>query len=225
MGAEMRKLSAAGILLATFTVSGVSRAGTVLGVEGISSFYKYSDVQNTIGYKLSAGYRLDDLPLFAGFSYINTGFHEIDNSGGGAIGFSGVNLSAGFALPLNLIPDQTVSAWIKAGYYLGDAKGRKPGAASDITDESNGFSYGAGLDWMTKSWLGFRVGFEQLVKVKDFQSGPDSESTMSLFSIGILFADPGHASAYAAPGPAVSLPAATEPAEPTAPPPPPPPTP
>lgn len=221
----MSKFSAAAVFCGLLASSSVCQAGAVLGVEGTSSFYKYDDVQSAIGYKLSADYRFQGLPLFAGFSYINTGFHDIDNGGGSGIGFSGVNTSVGYVMSLDQILNEGVSAWIKAGYYIGDAQAQVPPATADISKTSNGFSYGAGVDWMTNSWLGFRVGFEQLAKVKDFQTGFDSESTISLFSFGILFADPSHASALSntapapvapAPPPATTWP--VEPVQPVAPP-------
>ena len=205
----MRKTLLFGLLVGLLAFSAATEARIRMNVEGLESFYKYSDVQSSLGYKLGVEYQLDTLPLFAGLNYLDTGFHEIDGSGGAAIIVRGLNTSVGYALPLNRFFDENTSAWVKAGYYIADAKGRA--TTGDISRNTQGFSYGVGADCMVKPWLGLRVGFEQLVAVKDFQSSADSTSNLSLFSFGVFFTEPSATPAPVrdAPSPEVRAPAST----------------
>lgn len=148
------------------------------------------------GGKLYGGYRLDGgdlpVPLLAELAYLQSGDHQIKDSGGkvGHQRVSALNLSLG------LVPYESsalaLKTWIKAGYYNGETRLRSSLASfSDAelsaTRKTTGASVGLGGAWMMRADLGLSFDLDMLFKADTTGGSDRNDANLLMASVGLRF--------------------------------------
>lgn len=147
---------------------------------------EYHNVDSSAGGKAFFGFRFDDrLPLFVEASYLDTGKADIDPDyyvlDDTSLRFRGYTLGAGLFLPLTR---EGSGVWLRGDYYGGDTKVQDP-LGSD-TQSASGGGLGIGFNWKFNDWVGLRLEYQALFRVKDFGDNED----ISILGAGLIFEFP-----------------------------------
>lgn len=216
----MRLSSKAIAACAMLSVSPLSLAEVYVGGGGVMSTFKYDNVKRGFGPDAFVGYRGETVPLMVELGYISSGQNKVDNpvtlidpTGATAtvynpeLSFSGELVSVGY---FGRFDSNGSGAYGKIGYYTGKSKFEGTDASNtqhgSISETSNGFMFGFGVDWMLNRSFGLRFDLSSLVNTKAIPYS-DQQSSITSFGVGVVFAFGGPESSYASAYPRTPAPA------------------
>ncbi|MDP3858002.1 MAG: outer membrane beta-barrel protein [Stagnimonas sp.] len=171
--------------------AGSATAGPFVAATPTITSSEYEDLKNAYGYAVSAGYQLDQLPLFVEGEYYDSGKlkakdsdPQVDNL---SLQYDGFQVFAGGSGRLG----GESRAWLKGGYYSFDGKLKADslgGAPFASSDKTSGFSLGVGIDWMFSHWLGARFEIETPFKAKSLPGlSNDEKKQLSIIRLGLVW--------------------------------------
>jgi len=209
----MRLSSKAIAACALLSFSPLCLAEAYVEAGGLMSTYKYDNVNRGFGPQVAIGYRAETIPMMFELGYLATGKNNVNNpitlydtSGASltiynpSLSFSGETASIGY---LGRFDSNGSTFYGKIGYYTGKSKFEGTDSSNtahgSVSETSNGFTYGFGLDWMFTRNFGLRFDISSLVNAKAIPY-TDEKSSVTTFGIGAVFAfgssEPSNAPSY-----------------------------
>lgn len=110
--------------------------------------------------------------------FLDSGETDISGSSFESITVEAYNLSIAYHSTPAFGFRQPVNWFIKAGYYFAETEVKT--ATSSFSEDSDGFSFGIGVDYAINDALSLRADFEGLYKIEDF----DDDGLATFVTIG-----------------------------------------
>ncbi|MCC2658518.1 MAG: hypothetical protein K0Q76_3626 [Panacagrimonas sp.] len=159
-----------------------ARAEVIVGAGGgLSQLSKYKDVDEGTAYRVFAGYRASDLPLYFEVQYFDSGELDIDDFDGVdniSMQFDGWTAAVGYRAVLS---DKGSDIVLKGGGYIQDTE--LESSLGDAKDDGSGAMVGLTINWMLTDRFGVSFDAQGLFGVEDFANKED----LTLLTIGAVY--------------------------------------
>lgn len=168
-------------LAACFAIQPAQAEVVVGGGVGMSQLSKYKDVDEGTAYRVFAGYRATDLPLYFEVQYFDSGELDVDDFEGVediSMQFDGWTAAIGYRAVLS---DKGSDFVLKGGGYIQDTE--LESNVGDAKDDGSGAMLGVTFNWMLTDRFGLSFDAQGLFGVEDFANKED----LTLLTVGVIY--------------------------------------
>jgi len=177
---QVKKITSLFAILCIILVAHTTSARTYFGGGTGKAEFDYSDIDDGDSEKYYIGFQPAGKLYSFEIAVLDSGEADIDNNPFGfeSIRVDGYNISAVYNTAPNFGFKQPTNLFFKLGYYLVETEVKT--TTTSFTEDSNGLSFGLGLDYAINDAFSLRADLEGLYKVDDFAD----EEIVTFFTLG-----------------------------------------
>ncbi len=164
----MKKITSLLSILSLVLIAHTTSARTYIGGGTGKAEFDYSDIDDGDAEKYYIGFQPAGKLYSFEIAVLDSGEADIDNNPFGfeSIRVDGYNISAVYNTAPRFGFKQPTNLFFKLGYYLVETEVKT--TTTSLTEDSNGLSFGLGIDYAINDAFSLRADLEGLYKVDDF---------------------------------------------------------